>query len=67
MVRVDRAIIPVGMTGLGIIMAYILETLHSKGVIVDEMVSGSITINDLMTIIVFFFLFVGTMWAAVKR
>lgn len=65
--RVDRAVIVIGMTGLGIIMAYILETMNAKGILIDEMVTGSITINDLMMVVIFFFMLTGVIWGAIKR
>ena len=46
---------------------FINETMNSKGVLIDEMVTGSITINDIMFIVVFFFLLVGIIMGATKR
>lgn len=65
--RVDRAVIIIGMAGLGIIMAYIIETMYSKGVLIDEYITGTIAIGDLLTFIVLAFLMGGVIWGATKR
>jgi hypothetical protein len=45
--------------GSGIIFAFIVEQLNSNGVLVDEFITGSITISDVMVMIVILWLLVG--------
>ena len=52
---------------IGIIMAMFLKTLYDLGIIVDEFVSETITINELMAIVIILFLVVGVVIAATKK
>ena len=51
----------------GIVTAGIEEALYDKGVLIDEFITGSVTIADLMSITVIVWLLVGIIVAVVKR
>ena len=67
MSRLYRGVIVIGMTCLGIIMAYILDTLNTRGIIIDEMITGTITITDLMIGTILIFTLVGIILGATQR
>jgi len=51
----------------GIITAGLEEALYDKGILIDEFITGSITIADLMTITVILWILVGMIVAVMKR
>jgi hypothetical protein len=55
------------MGGLGIILAYILGELNSKGILIDEMITGSISITDVQTFLILVFIICGLIMVAIKR
>ena len=55
------------MGGLGIILAYVLGELNTKGILIDEMITGSITITDVQTFLILFFMLCGLIMVAIKR
>lgn len=63
----EAFIIPLVMGVIGIIMAMILKTLYDDGIIIDEAIAGTITITDLMTIVVVIWLIGGILIAAFKK
>ena len=63
----ETLIIPLIFGVLGICNAMILWNLWHEGIIIDEMITGTITINDLMTIVVVLWFIVGVVLAAVKK
>lgn len=67
MSSIRRGVIVIGMTCLGIIVAYIFEVLNTRGILVDEMVTGSIVITDLMIVVIFMFSLVGIILGATRR
>ncbi|MHA1829061.1 MAG: hypothetical protein ACTSX6_10500 [Candidatus Heimdallarchaeaceae archaeon] len=52
---------------LGVLFAGILKALYDKGILIDEMITGTITITDLMTVTVLIWLIVGVMIAILRR
>jgi hypothetical protein len=66
----DRDYVPVvtifGFGFFGIIMAAIAKVANDEGVIIDEFITGSITITDLMAIIIIIFLLAGVVVAVVR-
>ncbi len=54
-------------TGLGIVIAYIVGLLNSEGLIIDEVITGTITIVDIQTLIILLFILVGLIMAATRR
>ena len=63
----ETLIIPLIMGVLGIINAMIFKTLYDEGIIIDAFIAGTITITDLMTIVVVMWFVVGIILAAVKK
>ena len=51
----------------GVIMAAILETLYTNGIMIDEFITGTITISDLMAMTIIIWLLVGVIVAVAKR
>lgn len=56
----------VGCGLVGVLFAAIEQIMYEQGVIVDEFISGSIALPDLMAITIIIFLLVGVILAAVK-
>ena len=52
---------------IGIINAMIFHTLNDEGIIIDEFITGSITITNLMALVIVIWLIVGIIIAAVKK
>ena len=63
----EAFIIPLVMGVIGIVMAMILKTLYDDGIIIDEAISGTITITDLMAVVVVIWLVGGIFIAAIKK
>lgn len=65
--RTYPALAVIGMTSLGIMIAYIIDTLNSRGILVDEIVSGSITVTDLMIVVILVFMLAGVLMGVRRR
>ncbi len=52
---------------LGLVNALILNNLYENGILIQEFVSGSITIETLMTLVIIVWLMVGIILAAFKK
>lgn len=50
----------------GIIMAAIEYTLYEKGIVIDEFVTGTVTIADLMALTIITWLIVGVIMAVAR-
>ena len=44
---------------IGIVMAMITQTMYNEGILVDKLITSTITITDLMFAIVFLWIIVG--------
>ena len=62
----STALIIFGFGGLGTIMALVVEQLYVQGIVVDEMVTGTITITDVMVAIILLFMLTGVVIAAMR-
>jgi len=51
---------------MGIVLAFILYLLHINGIVIDEYVTGSITIENIMAITIIVWAMVGVMVAVIK-
>ena len=56
-----------GVTFFGVFIAAILYEMNNRGYLIDELVSGSIVITDVMILVVVFFMIIGGLLAAVTR
>ena len=63
----ETLIIIVVFAVIGIIMSMFLKTLYDRGIIIDEFVSETITITEIMAIVIILFLVVGVIVAATKK
>ncbi len=52
-----------GVSSFGIILAAILYEMDSRGLVVDELVTGSILITDVMAVVVILFMILGGLLA----
>jgi len=52
---------------IGIVNAMIFNTLNDRGVIINELLVGTISITDLMIIVILVWLMLGIIIAAVKN
>ena len=63
----ETLIIPLIFGILGICNAMIIKVLCDENIIVNEIITGTIILSDLMTIVVVLWFIVGVVLAAVKR
>jgi len=52
---------------LGIVSAMIIKTMYVRGHVIDEMITGTITIDDLQFVIFLAWLLIGIMIGALRR
>lgn len=64
---VNRALIIMVMGAMGIIFAAVTKHLNDSGILIDEFITGSITITDVMTVIILVFFSCGVILAALRR
>jgi len=60
-------LIVAGTGAVGIVVAMICQALYDRGIIIDELISGSISITDLQFFVVLVFILVGVIIGAIKR
>jgi len=63
----DTMVIVLVFLVLGLVTSMILWTLNDRGVLIDELVSGSISITDLQIVVIILWGMVGIIVAAVKK
>lgn len=51
---------------VGIIIAFMLEELNTRGILIDAYMVGSIIITDLMVIVIILFLLIGVVVAVLR-
>lgn len=52
---------------IGLLFAAIEKGLNDRGILIDEMVTGTITITDVMTLTIVIWLLIGVMVAMLRR
>lgn len=55
------------MAGLGVVIAYIVGLLNTEGIVIDEVITSTLTIVDIQTLIILLFILVGLILAAVRK
>ena len=54
--------------GVGIAIAMILEVFYNRGLIIDEYIAGSLTLANIQSVVVIFFILIGVLLAVkIKR
>jgi len=66
MTAYDAAVTTIGIGGIGIFVAYIFWYLNDKGIWVDQAITASTTIQEIMAIIIIIFILVGVLLAAMR-
>ncbi len=56
-----------GITCFGIIIAAVLYEMNSRGIVIDELITGSILITDVMVVVVVLFMLLGGILAVVSK
>lgn len=56
-----------GITCFGIILAAIFYEMNTRGTLIDELVTGSTTITDLMAVVIIFFMLLAGIVAVLTR
>lgn len=51
---------------VGVIIAFILEQLDTRGILIDAFITGSIIITDLMVVVIMLFLLIGVVLAVLR-
>lgn len=62
----DAAITTIGFGAIGIFVAYIFWYLDNEGIWVDQAITASTGIEEIMAIIIIIFLLVGVILAAMR-
>ena len=66
MTSYDAAITTVGIGSIGVFVAYIFWYLNDNGIWVDQAITATTTIQEIMAIIIVIFLLVGVLLAAMR-
>jgi len=66
MTAYDAALTTIGVGSIGIFVAYIFWYLNDNGIWVDQAITASTTIQEIMAIIIIIFLLVGVLLAAMR-
>ena len=64
---VHVGIVTMAIGFMGVLIAAIVNTLNTEGTLVDEFITGSVTITDLMSVIIIIFLVVAVVYAVTSR
>lgn len=62
----EAAVTTIGIGFIGVLVAYIFWYLNDKGIWVDQMITASTPIQEIMAIIIVIFLLVGVLLAAMR-
>lgn len=62
----DAAMTTIGIGSIGIFVAYIFWYLDDKGIWIDQAITASTTIQEIMAIIIIIFLLVGVLLGAMR-
>lgn len=52
---------------IGLLFAGIEQALYNDGILIDEMITGTISITDIMTVTILLWLIIGTLIAVLRR
>ena len=63
----DGAVTTIGIGSIGIFVAYIMWYLNENEIWVDQVISASTSIQDVMAIIIMIFLLVGVLISAMRN
>jgi len=66
MTAYDAAVTTIGIGCIGVFVAYIFWYLNDKGIWVDQAITASTTIQEIMAIIIIIFILVGVILAAMR-
>ena len=66
MTAYDSAITTIGIGSIGIFVAYIFWYLNDNGIWVDQAITASTTIQEIMAVIIIIFLLVAVLLAAMR-
>lgn len=66
MTAYEAAVTTIGIGSIGIFVAYIFWYLNDKGIWVDQAITASTTIQEIMAIILIIFILVGVLLAAMR-
>ena len=62
----DAAVTTIGMGVIGVFVAYIFWYLNDEGIWVDQAITASTSITEIMAIIIIIFLLIGVILAAMR-
>ena len=66
MTSYDAAVTVIGIGSIGIFVAYIFWYLNENGIWIDQAITASTTIEEIIAIIIVIFLLVGVLLAAMR-
>jgi len=66
MTAYDAAVTTIGIGSIGIFVAYIFWYLNDRGIWIDQAITASTTIEEIMAIIIIIFILVGVLLAAMR-
>jgi len=62
----DAAVTTIGIGSIGVFVAYIFWYLNDKGIWIDQAITATTTITEIMAIIIVIFILVGVLLAAMR-
>lgn len=66
MTAYDGAMTTIGIGSIGVFVAYIFWYLNENGIWIDQAITASTTIEEIMAVIIIIFLLVGVLLAAMR-
>ena len=66
MTAYDAAVTTIGIGSIGVFVAYIFWYLNDKGIWIDQAITASTPIQEIMAIIILIFLLVGVLLGAMR-
>jgi len=62
----EGAVTTIGIGGIGIFIAYIFWYLNENGIWIDQAITATTTIEEVMAIIIIIFILIGVLLAAMR-
>ena len=63
----ESGILVFGMGSLGVIFAFLVGVLYEEGIIVDELITGTISLTDVQIFIIILFIVFSLIMGALNR
>lgn len=65
--NMDAATYPIGFGLIGVLLAFILDYLYTNGIWLDKIIEAPVTITEVMTVVIIFWLIIGVVVGVAQR